>query len=85
MIIDNGLIRVCAVNPQAINQTNLDVFSRNKRSILFLRHTLSGKTIAFIAIGALLVGSIAWTVEVSHPIESNRTVCSSGAIDDRTR
>ncbi|KAF8556406.1 hypothetical protein OG21DRAFT_1459241, partial [Imleria badia] len=51
------------VNPQAINQTNLDVFSRNKRSVLFLQHTLSGKPIAFVAIGALLVGSINWTVE----------------------
>ncbi|KAH0836334.1 phosphatidylserine decarboxylase-domain-containing protein [Lanmaoa asiatica] len=51
------------VNPQAINQINLDVFSRNKRSVLFLKHTLSGKPIAFVAIGALLVGSIDWTVE----------------------
>lgn len=56
---------MCTVNPQAINQTNLDVFSRNKRSVLFMKHTLSGKEIAFVAIGALLVGSIAWTVEVS--------------------
>ncbi|KAF8142104.1 phosphatidylserine decarboxylase-domain-containing protein [Boletus edulis] len=51
------------VNPQAINETNLDVFSRNKRSVLFLQHTLSGKQIAFVAVGALLVGSINWTVE----------------------
>ena len=55
------------VNPQAVNQRNLDVFTRNKRSVLFLRHTLSGKMIAFVAIGALLVGSIAWTPEVSCP------------------
>lgn len=62
------------MNPQAINQTNLDVFSRNKRSVLFLKHTLSGKPIAFVAIGALLVGSIVWTVEVSCAIEPNRVV-----------
>jgi len=51
------------VNPQAVNQANLDVFTRNKRSVLFLRHTHSGKPVAFVAIGALLVGSIAWTAE----------------------
>ncbi|KAG8214990.1 phosphatidylserine decarboxylase-domain-containing protein [Butyriboletus roseoflavus] len=51
------------VNPQAINQTQLDVFTRNKRSVLFLKHALSGKEVAFVAIGALLVGSIAWTAE----------------------
>ena len=67
--MNDDLIDMCAVNPQAINQTNLDVFSRNKRSILFMKHTLSGKPIAFVAIGALLVGSIAWTVEVSSPIK----------------
>ena len=53
------------MNPQAVNQPNLDVFTRNKRSVLFLKHTPSGKEIAFVAIGALLVGSIAWTAEVS--------------------
>ena len=74
MRMDDYLIQCCAVNPQAINQTNLDVFSRNKRSVLFLKHTLSGKPIAFVAIGALLVGSIVWTVEVSRPIESNRAL-----------
>lgn len=66
---NDDLIGVCAVNPQAVNQVNLDVFSRNKRSVLFLKHTLSGKQIAFVAIGALLVGSIVWTVEVSRPVE----------------
>jgi phosphatidylserine decarboxylase len=64
------LIDLVAVNPQAVNEHNLDVLSRNKRSVLYMDHTPSGKTIAFVAIGALLVGSIVWTVEVCHRIVS---------------
>ncbi|KAG9309536.1 phosphatidylserine decarboxylase-domain-containing protein [Chiua virens] len=56
------------VNPQAVNQKNLDVLTRNKRSVLFLKHTPSGKPVAFVAIGALLVGSIIWTAEENASI-----------------
>jgi phosphatidylserine decarboxylase len=53
------------VNPQAINEKNLDVLSANRRSVLVLNHEATNKKIAFIAVGALLVGSIKWTVSAS--------------------
>jgi phosphatidylserine decarboxylase len=49
------------VNPQAINEPGFDVFTANTRSILYLTHAATGLPIAFVAIGALLVGSIGWT------------------------
>ena len=49
------------VNPQAVNESGFDVFTDNKRSILYLTHGPSGLPIAFVAIGAMLVGSIVWT------------------------
>lgn len=49
------------VNPQAVNQPNLDVFTRNKRSVLLLEHEVSKQPVAVVAVGALLVGSIVWT------------------------
>ncbi|KAJ7577445.1 phosphatidylserine decarboxylase-domain-containing protein [Mycena floridula] len=49
------------VNPQAINEVDFDVFTANIRSILYITHKGTGKRIAFIAIGAMLVGSIVWT------------------------
>ncbi|KAH9924567.1 phosphatidylserine decarboxylase-domain-containing protein [Fomitopsis serialis] len=49
------------VNPQAVNEPGFDVFTANKRSVLYLTHTASGKQVAFVAIGAMLVGSIKWT------------------------
>lgn len=56
------------VNPQAVNEKNLDVLSANKRSVLLLNHDATNKKIAFIAIGALLVGSIQWTVSVGSKV-----------------
>jgi hypothetical protein len=49
------------VNPQAVNEPGFDVFTANKRAVLYMTHKQSGKEIAFVAIGAMLVGSIAWT------------------------
>lgn len=49
------------VNPQAINQPSFDVLTANVRSILYMTHAPTGKKMAFIAVGALLVGSIVWT------------------------
>lgn len=49
------------VNPQAVNETGFDVFTANTRSILYLKHVPTGKLVAYVAIGALLVGSIVWT------------------------
>ncbi|KAJ7115920.1 phosphatidylserine decarboxylase-domain-containing protein [Mycena epipterygia] len=49
------------VNPQAVNEPGFDVFTANTRSILYLTHAATGRQVAFVAIGALLVGSIGWT------------------------
>ncbi|KAL6304965.1 phosphatidylserine decarboxylase-domain-containing protein [Sparassis latifolia] len=49
------------VNPQAVNEPNFDVFTDNKRSVLYMTHRLTGQPVAFVAIGAMLVGSIKWT------------------------
>ncbi|KAK7060844.1 hypothetical protein VNI00_000577 [Paramarasmius palmivorus] len=48
------------VNPQAINQ-DFDVLTSNVRSVLYLTHTATKKRVAFVAVGALLVGSVRWT------------------------
>lgn len=51
------------VNPQAVNQ-DFDVFTGNRRDVLYSTWDVgNGKSIpyAFVAIGALLVGSIGWT------------------------
>jgi phosphatidylserine decarboxylase len=49
------------VNPQAVNEPRFDVFTANTRSVLYLKETSTGLPVAFVAIGALLVGSIEWT------------------------
>ncbi|KAJ7623253.1 phosphatidylserine decarboxylase-domain-containing protein [Roridomyces roridus] len=49
------------VNPQAVNEPGFDVFTANKRSVLFMTHTATNLPVAFVAIGALLVASIGWT------------------------
>ena len=49
------------MNPQAVNEPGFDVFTANRRSVLYLTHAASGKQVAYVAIGALLVGSIVWT------------------------
>ncbi|GJE91526.1 phosphatidylserine decarboxylase-domain-containing protein [Phanerochaete sordida] len=49
------------VNPQAVNEPGFDVFTANKRSVLYLTHKPTGTPVAFVAIGAMLVGSIVWT------------------------
>ncbi|KAI0073588.1 hypothetical protein K474DRAFT_1649364 [Panus rudis PR-1116 ss-1] len=49
------------VNPQAVNEAGFDVFTENKRSVLYMTHARSGLPIAYVAIGAMLVGSIVWT------------------------
>ncbi|KAF5316494.1 hypothetical protein D9619_006360 [Psilocybe cf. subviscida] len=49
------------VNPQAVNEPGFDVLTANVRDVLYLKHKPTGKEVAFVAIGALLVGSIRWT------------------------
>lgn len=55
------LLTVYTVNPQAVNETGFDVFTANTRSVLYMKHALTGHPVAFVAIGALLVGGIKWT------------------------
>lgn len=55
------LIPFYPVNPQAVNEPGFDVFTANTRSVLYLTHKGTGLPVAFVAIGALLVGSIKWT------------------------
>ncbi|TCD65978.1 hypothetical protein EIP91_001970 [Steccherinum ochraceum] len=49
------------VNPQAVNEPGFDVFTGNKRSVLYMTHARSGMPVAYVAIGAMLVGSVHWT------------------------
>jgi phosphatidylserine decarboxylase len=44
-----------------VNEPGLDVFTANTRSVLYMKHSCTGLSVAFVAIGALLVGSIGWT------------------------
>lgn len=53
------------MQPQAVN-ADFDVFSGNRRDVLVLNWTPKGEAgpnipVAFVATGALLVGSIGWT------------------------
>ncbi|EJU00633.1 hypothetical protein DACRYDRAFT_23040 [Dacryopinax primogenitus] len=61
------------VNPQAVNEPGFDVFTANKRDVALIDATLdeSGATVpvAFVSVGALLVGSITWTKEVGEPLK----------------
>lgn len=50
------------VNPIAVNSAYCDVFTVNKRAVMIIE-TLEYGDVAFVAIGATLVGSIFWTVE----------------------
>ncbi len=56
-----GQLALHSVNPQAVNQPDFDVFTANSRSILYMKESTTGLPVAFVAIGALLVGSIRWT------------------------
>lgn len=49
------------VNPQAVNEAGFDVFTSNHRAVLYMTHEATGAPVALVAIGAMLVGSIAWT------------------------
>ena len=47
-----------AVNPQAVNEPGFDVFTDNKRSILYMTHAQSNAPVAVVAIGAMLVRTL---------------------------
>jgi len=65
------------VNPQAVNET-LDVFTANRRDVLIINANLfparQGETptvvpVAFVAIGALLVGSVNWSKKPGEAVK----------------
>ncbi len=56
------------VNPIAVNSITCDVFTVNKRSIMMIESPSLGK-VAFIAIGATLVGGITWTTEIGAEVK----------------
>jgi phosphatidylserine decarboxylase precursor len=55
------------VNPIAIKE-NLDILTRNQRTVITIDSTCF-ETMAFVAIGALLVGSVNFTVGENQPID----------------
>ncbi|GAB4820295.1 hypothetical protein N2152v2_007341 [Parachlorella kessleri] len=55
------------VNPIAVNSRFANVFTENKRSILMLESPAFGR-VAYIAVGATMVGSIVWTAVVGHAV-----------------
>ena len=65
------------VNPQAVNEA-LDVFTANRRDVLIINGNLfptgQGETpkvvpVAFVAIGALLVGSVNWSKKPGETVK----------------
>lgn len=59
------------VNPQAINE-DLNVFTLNKRSVMRITADLGdGKKqdVVFVAVGAMLVGSIGWSKKTGDTVQ----------------
>ncbi|EIW68665.1 hypothetical protein TREMEDRAFT_69127 [Tremella mesenterica DSM 1558] len=59
------------VNPQAINE-DLNVFTLNKRQVMLLHVNLGpgreAVPVAFVAVGAMLVGSIGWSKQLGDKV-----------------
>lgn len=53
----------------------LDVFCENKRSVMILKRKATGKNIAIIAVGAMLVGSIVYNDGIKPGAEVRRAQC----------
>ena len=56
-----------SVNPMLVNE-DLDVFTENKRSIALIETKYSKIPVLVVAVGAMLVGSIKWTVKEGDDI-----------------
>ena len=54
------------MNPQAVNEPGFDVFTDNKRSILYMTHSQSNAPVAIVAIGAMLVRALPSTTNPTH-------------------
>lgn len=52
-----------------MTEVNFDVFTANKRSVMYIKHEESGQIVAFVAIGALLVGAIGWSKKVGDKVD----------------
>ncbi|TKA24096.1 hypothetical protein B0A50_06836 [Salinomyces thailandicus] len=64
------------VNPQAINEEgSVDVFTENRRSVMMLRRALTGSSVAVIAVGAMLVGSIKYNHGIQPSAKVRRGQC----------
>ena len=59
--------KLLTVNPIAVNSIYCDVFTVNKRSVMMIDSKKYGR-VAFIAIGATLVGTIRWTAQPGESI-----------------
>lgn len=66
--ISGTVVSICSipgalytVNPIAVNSHYADVFTQNKRDVLWLDSPVAG-LVAVVAVGATMVGSIIWTV-----------------------
>ena len=57
------------MNPQAVNEPNLDMFTANRRSVMYIKEAQTGDVIALVAIGALLVGSVGWSKTKGDEVE----------------
>ena len=69
------LVRYYTVNPQAINEKGtLDVFCENRRSVMIVKRP-SGSSVAIIAVGAMLVGSIRYNPGIKEGVEIRRGQC----------
>lgn len=68
------------VNPQAVNEPGMDVFTANRRAVVYIQESASssegkeGRVIALVAIGALLVGSVGWSKKVGDTVERGEEV-----------
>ena len=60
--------QLLTVNPIAVNCVHADVFTVNKRSVMVIDSAKFGR-VAFVAIGATLVGSIVWTAKPGDIIQ----------------
>ncbi|GAM83068.1 hypothetical protein ANO11243_010540 [Dothideomycetidae sp. 11243] len=64
------------VNPQAINEAgSMDVFCENRRSVMIMRRAATGLPVAVVAVGAMLVGSIAYNPGVGVGAQVHRAQC----------
>lgn len=57
------------MNPQAVTEVDFDVFTGNKRHTIYIKEELTGKIIAFVAVGALLVGAIGWSKKTGDVVK----------------